>query len=344
MLSKTSLAVIPALVLACTFNVFAQAPEGQGRGLGRGQGGGDGRGQGGGDGRGQGGGPAGGQGQGRGAAPPPAPMAIKQVKPGLYMVTGFGGNSTVRVTDQGVIVVDTKNLGDQPYNDLVAQIKTVTNQPVKYVFVTHVHQDHAGNIGRFVKAGAQVMTYEGLKKNLETGGADGKGYTSAAGKPDPPNATFSKDKEVSLGKVKAKAYHFANAHTGGDGVVYFPDVRVIALGDEFVAQPPNADYPMGGSVLTWPKALGDALKLDWDTAIPGHGNDPLTRADVMAFQKKMDLIAKKAIELRKKGVAKEQIRAQIQAEVPEMAPWTMTGLVNDMRLDAFYADLTAAAK
>jgi hypothetical protein len=86
------------------------------------------------------------------------------------------------------------------------------------------------------------------------------------------------------------------------------------------------------------------LKLDFDTAIPGHGNDPLTKADVQAFQKKIDLIGKKAIELRKKGVAKDMIRAQIQAEVPEMAPWTMNGLVNDMRLDAFYNELTAAAK
>jgi len=280
---------------------------------------------------------------GQAAAPPP-PMAIKQVKPGLYMVTGFGGNSTVRVTDQGVILVDTKNLGDGPFNDLVAQIKTVTPQPVKYVFITHVHQDHAGNIGRFVKAGAQVWTYEGLKKNLETGGVDGKGYSAPAGKPDPPNFTFSRDKEVSLGKVKAKAYHFANAHTSGDAVVYFPDVKVVSLGDEFVAQPPNSDYPNGGSILTWPKALGEVLKLDFDTAIPGHGNDPLTKGDVVVFQHKMDLIAKKGIELRKKGVAKEEIRQRMQAELPEIAPWMMTGIINDMRLDGFYADLTAAAK
>jgi glyoxylase-like metal-dependent hydrolase (beta-lactamase superfamily II) len=262
------------------------------------------------------------------------------------MVTGFGGNSTVRVTDQGVILVDTKNLGEGPYNDLVAQIKTVTDQPVKYVFVTHVHQDHSGNIGRFVKAGATVITHEGLKKNLETGGADGKGYTSAAGKPDPPNATYNgQDREVSLANVKAKAYHFANAHTGGDSIVYFSDLKVVSLGDEFVAQPPNADYPNGGSVLGWPKALGEVLKLDFDTAIPGHGNDPLTKADVQAFQKKMDLIAKKAIELRKKGVAKENIRAEIQtALAADLGNWMMTGVVNDMRLDAFYAELTAAAK
>ena len=78
-------------------------------------------------------------------------MEIKQVKPGLYMVTGMGGNSTVRVGNQGIILVDTKNLGDQFYNDLVAKIKTVSDQPIKHVFVTHVHQDHSGNIGKFTR-------------------------------------------------------------------------------------------------------------------------------------------------------------------------------------------------
>ena len=127
--------------------------------------------------------------------------------------------------------------------------------------------------------------------------------------------------------------------------MYFPDLKVVSLGDEFVAQPPNADYPMGGSALEWSKVLGEVLKLDFDTAIPGHGNDPMTKADVQAFQKKFDLIAKKGIELRKKGVAKEQIRAEIQtALAADLGNWMMTGLVNDMRLDAFYADLTAAAK
>jgi cyclase len=307
MMRKTSFAVIAAVVLAATVGGHAQAPAGQ-------------------------------------APPPPPPMAIKQVKPGLYMVTGFGGNSTVRVTDQGVILVDTKNLGEGPYNDLMRLIRSVTDQPVRYVFVTHVHQDHSGNIGRFVKAGAEVITHDGLKRNLETGGLDGKGYTSPAGKPDPPNNTFGSDREVRVGNVRVKAYHFANAHTGGDAVVHFPDLRVIAMGDEFVAQPPNADIPNGGSVLTFPKALAEALKLDFDMVIPGHGNDPMTKADLQAYQKKWDAIARKALELRKKGVAKEQIRQQIQAELPEIAPWMMTGIVNDMRLDGFYAELTNAAK
>jgi glyoxylase-like metal-dependent hydrolase (beta-lactamase superfamily II) len=270
-------------------------------------------------------------------------MAIKQIKPGLYMVTGNGGNSTVRVTDQGVILVDTKNLGDQFYNELLAQIKTVTPQPVKYAFATHVHQDHSGNMGRFVKAGAQVITYEGLKRNLEVGGTDGKGYTSNAGKPDPPNVTYSgKDRKIKLGNARVEAYHFAAGHTAGDQIVYFPDLKVVSLGDEFVAQTPNCDYPMGGSLLGWSKSLANVLKLDFDTAIPGHGNDPLTKADVMTFQKKIDEIGKKAVELAKKGTPKDQIRAQIQAQLPDLGTWQMTGVVNDQRLDMFYDEVSKA--
>jgi glyoxylase-like metal-dependent hydrolase (beta-lactamase superfamily II) len=200
-------------------------------------------------------------------------------------------------------------------------------------------------IGRFKAAGAEVITHEGLKRNLETGGLDGKGYTSPAGKPDPPSTTYSgTSHEVKLGNVVARAYHFANAHTGGDSVVLFPDLRVIAFGDEFVNQPPNADLPNGGSVLTFPKALEEALTLDWDVAIPGHGNDPMTRADVQAYQKKWAAIASTSLALRKRGVAKEQIRQQIQAELPEIAPWMMTGIVNDMRLDLFYEELTRATR
>ena len=145
--------------------------------------------------------PAGGQGQK--PAAPPAPMEIKQVKPGLYMVTGMGGNSTVRVGNQGIILVDTKNLGDQFYNDLVAKIKTVSDQPIKHVFVTHVHQDHSGNIGKFTAAGVEVIAHEGLKSNLETGGPKGTGYESAAGKPAPPSTTYSKEKKMSLGNIRA---------------------------------------------------------------------------------------------------------------------------------------------
>src|SRR2546422_10865137 len=183
-MQKKFLMMILVLAVVIPAAIYAQAPQGQREGRGQ-----------------------------RAAAPPPPPMAIKQVKPGVYMVINGGGNSTVRVSDQGVILVDTKNLGDQFYNDLVAQIKTVTPQPVKYAIVTHVHQDHAGNIERFEKAGAQVIAFEGLNKNLQVGGPNGKGYEAAQGKPAHANAPFKKNKKIKLGKAQADAYHFDSGHT-----------------------------------------------------------------------------------------------------------------------------------
>ena len=106
--------------------------------------------------------PAGG---GRGA---PQPQAIQQVKPGLYMITGAGGNTTVRVTNQGLIVVDGKLPGQANYDALMALIKGVSDQPIKYLIVTHHHADHTGNNQRFLDAGVQVVAHENLKKNLVT--------------------------------------------------------------------------------------------------------------------------------------------------------------------------------
>ena len=68
---------------------------------------------------------------------------IRQLKPNLYLVTGGGANTLIRVTDAGLIVVDTKNPGEENYRRLMEEIGSVSKLPVKYVFNTHHHPDHA---------------------------------------------------------------------------------------------------------------------------------------------------------------------------------------------------------
>jgi glyoxylase-like metal-dependent hydrolase (beta-lactamase superfamily II) len=126
-----------------------------------------------------------GKGDGKGKGGPPAGQMIVQIKPGFYEVTGAGGNTSVVVTNAGLIVVDTKNLGEANYNDLMTQIKTVTNQPVKYVVITHVHQDHSGNTKSFEDAGAKVIANQGEKAELAT-------YNSAAGIRSEHNVSYDK--------------------------------------------------------------------------------------------------------------------------------------------------------
>ena len=145
--------------------------------------------------------------------------AQQQVKPDLYVIAGAGANSEVRVTNDGLIVVDGKLAGEQNYNALMAQIKSVTSQPVKFLIVTHHHADHTGNNDRFLVAGVQIVGHENLKKNLAAYNINPV--------PASPNVTYpGADYTVRLGGAEVQVHHFGRAHTSGDSVVYFPDLKV----------------------------------------------------------------------------------------------------------------------
>ncbi len=268
------------------------------------------------------------------AAPPPAPQEIKQLKPGLFVVTGAGGNTSVRVTKAGLIVVDTKNLGDSFYNELMDRIHSVSTAPVKYVVVTHHHQDHSGNIQRFKDAGATVIANAGLAKALET-------YNPPQGKPGAPSKTYAKSETLKLGGVKVMLYHFGRGHTGGDTIVYYPDLKVVQTGDVVVGIVPNIDFGFGGSAIEWQATLNEIAKLNFDTLIPGHSapnSTTMTKDEFLAYKMKFDTIIERARQLVKEGTPKEQLIAKIKTDDLgwniNNAQWNQPA-----RVDAFYEEM-----
>jgi cyclase len=264
-------------------------------------------------------------GGGRGGGQPVQP--IQMLKPGLYVVPGGGSNSIVRVTSEGVILVDTKLPGEANYNALMEQIRSVTPQPVKVVIVTHHHADHTGNVDRFISAGAQVIGHEQLAKNLDTYQFDPR--------PAKPSKTYNTaENTVRLGGVDVRVLHLGRAHTGGDSVVYFPDVKVVATSDAVTTgtQGPLADYAGGGSFAEWTAVLDAMLKLDFDTAVPGAG-PVLTRADVQAFRTKFTTVMMRASELVQKGVPKDQLLMQLKTDDIGWAP-------RAPQIDPFYEELS----
>lgn len=267
------------------------------------------------------------QAQGGGGRAPQA-QAIQQVKPGLYMVTGAGGNSTFRVTSEGVILVDGKLPGDANYNALMALIKGVTDKPVKYLIVTHHHADHTGNNQKFLDAGVQIVAHENLNKNLVTYVQDPKPASAGV---TYPGAEYA----VKLGGVTVELHHFGRAHTSGDTVVYFPDLKVVCLSDTVTTGKtgPLIDYAGGGSATDWTNVLAGVLKLDFDAAIPGNG-DVMTKADVQAWKTKFDTVISRARELVRQGVPQDQLLAQIKTDDVGWAPRVP-------KVDAFYAELQA---
>lgn len=263
----------------------------------------------------------------RGGAP--QPQAIRQVKPGLFMITGAGGNTTVRVTNAGLIVVDGKLPGEENYNALMALIKGASNEPIKYLIVTHHHADHTGNNQRFIDAGVQVIGTENLKKNLET--------YAVTPKPAAPTITYAgAEYKLQLGGETAELHHFGRAHTSGDTVVYFPDLKVVCVSDVVTTGKtgPLIDYAGGGSAVEWSQVLDGILKLDFDAAIPGNG-DVLTKADVQAYKTKFDTVMARARELIKQGVPQDKVLAEIKTDDIGWAPRVP-------KADAFYAELSAS--
>jgi cyclase len=270
--------------------------------------------------------PAQGGGQGRGGGQPVQP--IQMIKPGLYIVPGGGSNSIVRVTTEGVILVDTKMPSQANYDGLMQQIRSVTPLPVKTVIVTHHHADHTGNNDRFLAAGAEVIGHAVLASSLDTYQFDPK--------PAKPTTTYNgRERVVRLGGAEVRVLHLGRAHTGGDSVVYFPDLKVVATSDAVTtgATGPLADYAGGGSFTGFAPVLDAMMKLDFDTAVPGAG-PLLTKVDVQVFRAKVRTVIDRASVLVKSGVPANQLLMQLKTDDLGWAP-------RIPMVDAFVAELNA---
>ncbi|HVQ64792.1 MAG TPA: MBL fold metallo-hydrolase [Terriglobia bacterium] len=248
-----------------------------------------------------------------GGAPDNTVMAPRELKPGLFLLTGAGANTLVRVTTEGLIVVDTKNPGDEQANSLLAQIKTLSPLPVKFVINTQHHPDHVGNNQKLLDAGAQVLGLEALKTFM---GSDPR-TTQIPGRP---TQTFARDYVLKLGGAEVQAHFYGRGHTGDDTMVYFPDAKVVMVSDQMTDANPVIDWANGGSWVEWPKSLEGVLKLDFEIAIQGRG-EPKTRADVQAFKDKVDLVIKRAGDAIKAGATKETLAMQVK--VDDLAPWNL---------------------
>ena len=243
-----------------------------------------------------------------------------KVKEGLYVIrgpflpcmtgcrpgqTGDGlihesGDVAVRVTSEGLIVVDDKFASQAA--DVFAQVKTVSALPVKYVLNTHHHGDHAsGNAYVRDTLGVNIIAHENIRENFLR--------IKQAGEP---NITFANECAVYLGGVEVKMYWFGRGHTDGDTVIYFPDLKTIHAGDLIIDAMPVIDYPGGGSALEFISTIDKLLALDFDVMIPGHGRI-MTKDEARAYRTRFQTMNERMRDAIRKGVTKDQIKTLDQA-------------------------------
>ena len=231
---------------------------------------------------------------------------IRELKPNLYMITGGGANTLVRVTPQGLIVVDTKNPGDENYTRVMEEIRSVSDQPVKYVFNTHHHPDHVGNNQKFIDAGAQVIDLEALAK-FQASDPRTKDIPGHA------TLTFAKDYDLKFGGAEVQAHFYGRGHTGDDTMIYFPDLKVVMVSDQMTDATPISDFANGGSAVEWNKSLDGVLKLDFEMAIPGRG-EPKSRAEVQAFRDKFATFLGRAQDAIKAGATRDTLASLVKTD------------------------------
>src|SRR5271170_836949 len=237
--------------------------------------------------------------------PPPAKLTLNKVKDDLYEIEGDGGNVAVYITDEGVILIDDKF--DQDHEGIVDGVKSVTSKPIKYIINTHYHSDHSGGNTKFLPT-AEIISTANARTNI----LEHKQSNAAPGM-SPARITFTTETAVYLGGKEVRAYYFGRGHTNGDAVIYFPALRTLHTGDLMAGTSPLIDYNGGGSVVEWTKTLDAALKLDFDTVIPGHG-DVTNKAGLLTYRNNVEKLRNRVSGLVREGKSQEEIGKVMIAE------------------------------
>jgi glyoxylase-like metal-dependent hydrolase (beta-lactamase superfamily II) len=224
--------------------------------------------------------------------------ALTKIAGDLYRFQNNFHFGVVYVTRAGAIVGDTINTAAATW--LKDEIARQFNQPVKYVFLSHDHADHASGAEVFAAAGATVIAHERARAKI------------ASNRPAAavPTMTFSERLTLELGGKAVELIHVGRNHSDNSIVARFPAERVLFAVD-FIPVKTLAYREMQDSYYPdWLESLRRVEAMDFETLTPGHG--PLgTNADATAFREYLqDLEA--AV---RKGMAEGKSVDQLKAEV-----------------------------
>ena len=231
-----------------------------------------------------------------------AGLTVEKIADDLHVIVGNGGNVAVYTTDEGIILVDDKFAKDVP--EILAKVKAISSKPIRYIINTHHHGDHTGGNEKMMEAipGLEIVQHKNARERMVAGKMPGM-----------PRLTFGSETAIHLGGKEVRAFYFGRGHTNGDITVYFPAHRVMHLGDMFNTGGPYVDYANGGSGVEWNKTIYNALKLEADTVIPGHG--PISKkADLAAWNAKFETMRNRLMILKKQGKSKDEAIAAIQLD------------------------------
>jgi cyclase len=246
---------------------------------------------------------------GQTAAPPPRLVkvtndiyVIQNVNHTVAEIGQNGGNVTVLVTGDGVILIDSKN--ERMHDDIVAKVKSVTDRPIKYMVLTHNHGDHAGGSARLQSIGVTVVSSVASRDNMARSKTAGQAQIAYTG--------YS---EMTLGGTRLELREL-RGHTKGDTVISVPAARVLIAGDLVTTPdtiPAIVNYADGGNWTELGQSLDAIAKMDFDVLLAGHGPN-LTKAEFLTFRDRTTAIRERFRALNRERKSQEEIAQALVKE------------------------------
>jgi len=288
-----------------------------------------------------------------------------KVRDDIYMLVGAGGNITMQIGDDGILLVDTQYA---PLSQkILAEIRKISDKPIHYIINTHHHGDHTGgnvnlraagttvtggNVAGTIAdsaVGALIIAHENVLNHLTA--ATGAQALPSSGWPT--NTYFGEKKEMFYNGEGIEILHMPAAHTDGDSAVFFRRSDVISAGDVFVTTSyPVIDLANGGSYVGIVNALDRLVDIiipvygqDGGTlVIPGHGRLS-NLGDVLNFREMVIVIRDRFREMIDKGMTLEQVKAAKATLDYDPVYGSTTGFwTTDRFIEAAYKSLSETPK
>jgi cyclase len=269
--------------------------------------------------------------RGQQAPAAPAPRLIK-VADDLYVIQNQnhtvaeigqnGGNVTIIVTAEGVVLVDSKF--ERMHDDIIAKIKSVTDRPVRYLVLTHNHGDHSGGAARFQALGAAVVSSVASRDNMARANMAGRAQVAYMGRA-----------ELELGGTRLELREF-RGHTRGDTVISLPARRAVIAGDLVTTPdsiPAIVNYADGGNWTELGESLDAIAGMDFDVLVGGHGPN-LTKSEFLKFRDKAHGIRERVRALNREKKSQDEIAQTLIKEFnwgTGPAAGNLAGMMQELR-------------